>query len=157
MFQLPREHDDLTALVKERLYGNKKLVKSAITKLYPISQIDNFSVARDTNIFLVNLYLLVLQEKGDFSEIEEITAFDNSLLLKKIEDKTNLNVSSVSIEETETLVLNHLYQDGETSPDYDTRDTEDTEGTKDTENDSEILQNIEYSLDWLKKAHRKLK
>lgn len=33
MFQLPRSQDDLTELIKERLYENKKLVKSAITKL----------------------------------------------------------------------------------------------------------------------------
>lgn len=65
MFQLPRKQDDLTELIKERLYKNKKLVKSAITKLYPISEVDNENIIikRNTNIFLLNLYLLVLQEK----------------------------------------------------------------------------------------------
>lgn len=149
MFQLPRKQDDLTNLVSERLYQTKKLVKSAITKMYSIDKVENENVfiERKTNIFLLNLYLLVLQEKGELAFTEK-TTLNNEILLKGIEEKTNLNVSSASVEETEKLVLNYLYPIEHEKPERDTKDTEETK---------EIFKNIEYSIDWIKKAHNHLK
>lgn len=149
MFQLPRKQDDLTEIVTEKLYRNKKLVKSAITKLYSIGEIepnDYIIIERNTNIFLLNLYLLVLQEKRELAFTEKITLNDD-ILLKKIEDKTNLKVSNLSVEETEKLVLNYLYSSEKETPEEDIEDTKDTK---------EIFQNIEYNIDWIKKAHNQL-
>lgn len=149
MFQLPRKQDDLTDLIAEKLYQNKKLVKSAITKMYSITEVENENIIieRNTNIFLLNLYLLVLQEKGELAFTEKVT-LNNEILLQGIEEKTNLNVSTVSVEETEELVLNHLYPTEQEEVEVDTDDTEDTQ---------EIFQNIKYSIDWIKKAHNHLK
>ncbi|MFP7461700.1 hypothetical protein SFC52_24160 [Niallia circulans] len=147
MFQLPRKQDDLTELVTEKLYKNKKLIKSAITKLYSISEVEPneyIIIERNTNIFLLNLYLLVLQEMGELAFTEKTTLNDD-ILLKKIEEKTNLNVSNLSVEEIEQLVLTYLYSSSK--PNEVLKDTKDTE---------ELFQNIEYSIDWIKKAHNQL-
>lgn len=149
MFQLPRKQDDLTELIKERLYKNKKLVKSAITKLYPISEVDNENIIikRNTNIFLLNLYLLVLQEKEELAFTEK-TILDNETLFQKLKEKTNLDVSNVSIEEAEKIILNYLYpNENQTTHDTITEDTKDTDDT---------FQNIEFSMSWIKKAHYEL-
>lgn len=144
MFQLPRSQDDLTELIKERLYENKKLVKSAITKLYPISDIDNKNIfiQKNTNIFLLNLYLLILQKKNKL-EFTEQTTIDNKIIYEKIYEETKLDVSSVPIEEAEKMILQHLEQN-------------EIEHNQDTEDTSDPFQNIEFSTSWLKKAHCEL-
>lgn len=141
LFHLPRKQDDLTQLIIERFYQNKKLVKAAIQKLYPIIKIENenLKIEKDTNIFLLNLYLLVLQERGELQDLEYLQeSINNEWLLQKIAEKTGLNLYEKSFDEIESIVIEHLYK-------------------KEKENDTlSILENVEYSIKWVQKANNLL-
>ncbi|UOE94779.1 hypothetical protein [Alkalihalobacillus sp. LMS39] len=151
LFHLPRKQNDLTELIKEKFYKNKTLVKTAFQKLYSITEIENENIVveRNTNIFLLNLYLLVLQEKGELAFTEKVE-FNDKVLLQKIEEKTRLNVLNDSIEDIEELVLNHLYPTEQKAT-----KKERLLDTKDTSSRA-TFDHIDFSIEWIKKAHNKL-
>lgn len=144
LFHLPRKQDDLTSLVKEKLYKRKKLIKSGITKLYRISEIEsnNIKFDKNVNIFLVNLYLLTIDnEKNPTTHDDvEITLSDENILTA-LSNIIGEKLIDLSIEEVEFKINNYL-------------NGVETKGS-DTDKDNDIK--VEFNLDWVKAMDRRIR
>lgn len=144
LFHLPRKQDDLTEMIKERFYKRKPLVKSGITKLYRISDVENKTIKyeKNVNIFLVNLYLLLLEDEGKLLHEEDIQiTLSDENIIKEISKITGEKLNGSSIEEIERTVHEHLNSK--------------EKGGNNKTHDKSI--NVEFSLDWVKKMNRRLK
>lgn len=144
LFHLPRKQDDLTEMIKEKFYQRKPLVKSGLTKLYRISNIEeDIEYEKDVNIFLINLYLLVLENDGALENIKDIqiTLSDENIKnhLAKIIKK---DIKDTSIDEIEKLINEHL--------------TKKDNADKGSDN-TKALNKVEFSIDWVKNMDRKLR
>lgn len=118
LFHLPRNQDDLTEQIKEKFYSRKKLIKSSITKMYPISKIETkddkikIEHSRDLNIFLLNIYLLFIENKG----IDQLSKIEIKLTNENIQQELGKEIEKIGkntkIEEIEKLVFNHIKNKG---------------------------------------------
>lgn len=141
LFHLPRNQEDLTEMIKEEFYKRKPLVKSGFAKLYNITDIENkkISYEKNTNIFLINLYLLVLEFKGILASVE-----DNEFELSDINIKTeisnilNEDIQALSIEELEERVSNFITNNP----------------IKNSNNESV---KVSFNMEWVKAMDKKIK
>lgn len=114
LFHLPRKQDDLTEQIKEKFYSRKKLIKSSIAKMYPISKIETkddkikIEHSRDLNIFLLNIYLLFIENKG----IDQLSKIEIKLTNENIKQELSKEIEEIGknteIEEVEKHVFNHI-------------------------------------------------
>lgn len=147
MFHLPREQRKLEEEIKNIFYssGNKVFKKKGFEKLYSIEKTDNSNVTlkRNTNIFLLNLYLLVLQETNQLNQLtfDKPVSHDNNTIKDEIFKITGINVLEMDYEEIEKTLLDHLYPKKERN-----RETK----------KSETLEKVEFNLSWIKKANEYL-
>lgn len=151
LFHLPRKQDDLTELIKEKFYKRKPLVKSGFTKLYRISDIENSEIQyeKDVNIFLINLYLEVLDHKGKLTNEKDISiTLSDDNIKKEIATIINEDIHDLSIEDIEKKVDDFLNE-----KDASNKKTSDKENTTKKENDL----NVKFSIEWVKKMDKKLR
>lgn len=145
MFHLPMKQEALLEQVEQSL--NKDVDKSSIAKLNPLTKIeDNVNILIEkqrTNIFLLNLLLLVLNHNEN--DITDQEYYNDSFIISKLEEETELSLNALPFEGVENEVHNYL------SPTSDKPQIE----TKSEEKFS-YLRNIQFSVDWLKGAQKEL-
>lgn len=153
MFHLPMKQIALLEQVEHAL--NKKVDKSTIAKLNPVTKIeDNENILieqQHTNIFLLNLLLLVLNHNK--KDITEQAYYNNSFIISRLEEETGLNLK-LTYEGIEKEVGNYLTP----TPDIPQAEinNEDEVEEEEEEKKNSYLDNVEFSLNWLKKAHEQL-
>lgn len=151
LFHLPRKQDDLTELIKEKFYKRKPLVKSGFTKLYRISDIENSEIQyeKDVNIFLINLYLEVLDHQGKLTNEKDISiTLSDDNIKKEIATVINEDIHDLSIEDIEKKVDDFLNE-----KDTSDKKTSDKENTTKKENNL----NVKFSIEWVKNMDKKLR
>src|SRR5690625_2431707 len=144
LFHLPRNQNDLTEQVKEKLYNRKKLIKSGISKMYPITKLETknnetkIEHSKDLNIFLLNIYLLYLESKGiDYlSNIQIKLSNDN--IYQSLKNEIEQVDKHTTIEETEKIVLDHI------------------ETSRNNKEKSFQTQNV-FNMDWVINMDKKLR
>lgn len=138
-FQLPIPHVELVNQVSNK-FGD--VATHSIYKTLPISKIEGVEMIeirkQKTNIFLFNLYLNLVKNKG----IEIVEGFYNdSFITKQIQQITGLSFNDYN--DLEQKVLAYL---GES------QGAENSTGEQDTQTSS--LKAVNFSLDWVKQAHK---
>lgn len=162
LFHLPTTKlNDLLEQVEEAL-GKGNINKENFEKLYPLTKIeenDNILVEKqNTNIFLLNLLLLVLNHKE--KEITEPEYFNKDLMISKLEENTHLELQGIPFDVLEKEIDKFLYRisekaetDSETQIDVCTKDEPEIEGK---EQKYSYLENVTFNVDWLKGAQQEL-
>src|SRR5699024_2563351 len=110
-FHLPRNQENLTEMIKEKFYKRKPLVKSGITKLYRITEIENKEIKykNSVNIFLVNLYLLLLEQKGELTNKTNIPiTLSDENIKNELSKELDQEVNEMSIEELEEKINQYM-------------------------------------------------
>jgi len=154
LFHLPRKQDDLTEMVRERFYKRKPLVKSGLTKLYRITDIEseNIKYEKDVNLFLVNLYLLVLEHREELKSDKDITiTLSNDTIISELSKKLNDELEGLSIEELEEKIKQYI--SGEKAMDQQKTVVKE-EGEKEG-NDQNL--EVDFSISWVKAMDKKLR
>lgn len=154
MFHLPMEQEALLEQVEKALKRN--IDKSNISKLYPLTKIeDNENILvekQHTNIFLLNLLLLVLNSKDIDIVVQEY--FNDTFIISELENVTQLNFKSLPFEVIEKEVINYLNPNSENLmidvPQIELRGIENTEDKK------SCFENIQFSVNWIKEAQKEL-
>lgn len=148
MFHLPMKETELLNQVETVL--KKEVNKSSIGKIYPVTKIEdseNILIEKqNTNVFLLNLFLLVLSRNE-----KKITApeyYNDSLIIKKLEEETQLNLSVLPFEGVEKEVRNYL------NP---VLDKPQVAPNEDETKETSFLENVHFNIDWLKGAQKELK
>ncbi|PEK79357.1 hypothetical protein [Bacillus toyonensis] len=154
LFHLPTlDNQKLETQVEQEL--NIKVDKSQIFKLYPLTKIEdneNILVEKQrTNIFLLNLLLLVLNHNKKGIIAQEY--YNNEFIISKLEKETNLKLENIPFEDLEKDIMEYV----NSSRDKDNMSKSKVESNDKTEskNDS-IFENVEFSLNWLSKAQKEL-
>jgi len=149
-FKLPRDQEDLTEQIKKRFYRKKTLSKSAITKTYNISKIEeNIDYKKDINIFLLNLYLLIL-EKNHIKNFKDIPIkLSNEKIIEELSQILNQNLNGLSVEDIEEIVLIYL----NTSTEKENNENKDVSSYEENLNINEV----EFTIDWVKKIDKKIR
>jgi hypothetical protein len=148
VFHLPRKQENLTDMIKEKFYKRKPLVKSGIAKMYRISDIESEEIKyeKNVNIFLVNLYLLALENEGKLKDENDIKiTLSDENIIEELSEITNSNLNNLSIEEIEEEI--HTYLSGEKGGNPDSAQ----------EREKEESIEVEFSIDWVKKMDKKLR
>lgn len=156
MFHLPMKEEELLRQVEEAL-NKKDINKSMIHKIHAITKIEdneNILIERqNTNIFLLNLLLLVLNHKG--KEITEKEYYNEKLIIEKLEEETQLPLKGLPFEGVEDEVnkyLNPPSNETKVEPISEEKTTE----TKESTGNHSFLENVQFSVDWLKRAQQEL-
>ncbi|EJS45072.1 hypothetical protein ICG_06068 [Bacillus cereus BAG1X1-3] len=154
MFHLPTlDNQILEAQVEQAL--NKKIDKSSVSKLYPLTKIeDNENILIEkqrTNIFLLNLLLLVLNQKEKDITVQEY--YNDVFITSKLEEETSLILEHLSFDELEKNIMEYLTSSETDEPSeviemLDQMIEENKEGS--------VFENVEFSLNWLEKAQKEL-
>lgn len=149
MFHLPMKEKELFDQVQMAL--KKDINKSTIAKTYPLTKIeDNENILiekQNTNIFLLNLLLLVLNHNT--KEITHQEYYNESLIIRKLEEETRLELSIFPFEVIEKEVENFLNSSSAVK-----QVTSNNESKRETES---FLENVQFSVEWLKGAQKELK
>lgn len=142
-FQLPVPHVELVNQVSNK-FANElgEIATNSIYKTLPISKVEGVEIIetrkQNTNIFLLNLYLNLVKNKG--IEIVE-GLYNDSFITKQIQQITGLSFNDYN--DLEQKVLAYL---GES------QGAENSTGEQDTQTSS--LKAVNFSLDWVKQAHK---
>ncbi|MED0983082.1 hypothetical protein P4T48_27355 [Bacillus paramycoides] len=156
MFHLPTLNNQiLEAQVEQDL--NIKVDKSQVFKLYPLTKIeDNENILIEkqrTNIFLLNLLLLVLNHKKKEITVQEY--YNNGFIISKLEEETNFKLENVPFDSLEKNIMEYL----------NSSDTEDPSEVivmldqmikANESKKASVFENVEFSLNWLNKAQKEL-
>lgn len=156
MFHLPTlDNQILEAQVEQEL--NIKVDKSQIFKLYPLTKIeDNENILIEkqrTNIFLLNLLLLVLNHNKKEITVQE--HYSNGFIISKLEEETNLKLENIPFDNLEKNIMEYLTPSDTDEPSEVIEMLDQTIKTNESKEGS-VLENVEFSLDWLKKAQKEL-
>lgn len=153
MFHLPMQEDELLHQVEEAL--NKKVAKASIAKLNPLTKIEeneNILIEKQrTNIFLLNYLLLVLNHKE--KEITEPAYYDDELILSRLGEETGVDVKALPFEEIVEVVSSYLHPSPDGLQDEPPSEIEDS---KEKIKDTSFLENVQFSVEWLKGAQKEL-
>ncbi len=159
LFHLPiTESSDLLERVEEAL-GKENINKENFEKLYPLTKIeenDNILVEKqNTNIFLLNLLLLVLNHNE--KEITEQEYFNKDLMISKLEEETHLELQGLSFDVLEKEIEKFFHPISETAAEtqIDTGSQDEPE-KEEKEQEFSYLENVTFSVDWLKGAQQEL-
>lgn len=156
MFHLPTlDNQILEAQVEQDL--NIKVDKSQVFKLYPLTKIeDNENILIEkqrTNIFLLNLLLLVLNHNKKDITVQE--HYNNGFIISKLEEETSLKLENLPFDNLEQKIMEYL-------PSSDTEEPSEVIEMLDQmikANESKkasVFENVEFSLNWLNKAQKEL-
>ena len=147
MFHLPMKENELLNQVEKEL--NKPVNKSVFGKIYPVTKIeDNENIlieGQKTNIFLLNLLLLVLNHNE--TDITEPGYYNGTNIISRLEEETKLNLKG-PFEEVEKEVGNYLNPTSYT-PQIETEKKEEKEKNP-------YLKNVEFRVGWLKGAQKEV-
>ncbi|QSX24467.1 hypothetical protein [Priestia megaterium] len=156
MFHLPTLNNQILETQVEQAL-NKKIDKSRISKLYPLTKIeDNENILIEkqrTNIFLLNLLLLVLNYNKKTIEVEDY--YNDVFIISKLAEETNLRLENIPFENLEKNVMEYLNLSHTDNSKVESNDKNKNESKNDSAFES-VLENVEFSLDWLKKAQKEL-
>ncbi|PGU51809.1 hypothetical protein [Bacillus cereus] len=158
MFHLPTlDNQILETQVEQAL--NKKIDKSSVSKLYPLTKIeDNENILIEkqrTNIFLLNLLLLVLNRKEQDITVQEY--YNDVFITSKLEEETSLILEHLSFDELEKNVMEYLTSSETDEPSEVITDVIDMLDQMIEENkEGSVFENVEFSLNWLEKAQKEL-
>ncbi|MBG0964209.1 hypothetical protein [Bacillus sp. SRB1LM] len=154
MFHLPTlDNQILETQVEQAL--NKKIDKSSVSKLYPLTKIeDNENILIEkqrTNIFLLNLLLLVLNHNKKNITVQEY--YNDVFIISKLEEETNLELENLPFEDLEKNIMGYITSSDTDEPSeviemLDQMVKENKEGS--------AFENVEFSLNWLEKAQKEL-
>lgn len=156
MFHLPTKNNQiLEAQVEQDL--NIKVDKSQIFKLYPLTKIeDNENILIEkqrTNIFLLNLLLLVLNHNE--KDITVQAHYNNGFIISKLEEETNLKLENIPFDDLEKKIMEYLTSsDTEEPPGV--REMLDQMKKTNEGKKASVFENVEFSLNWLNKAQKEL-
>ena len=154
MFHLPMKQEALLEQVEQAL--DKKVDKSSVAKLNPLTKIEDSDYIliekQHTNIFLLNLLLLVLNHNE--KDITNPEYYNDTFIISKLEEETQLSLKSLPYEGVEKEVnnyLNPIFDKPQTNmkAQIETKDKVGTEGLS-------YLKNIQFSVEWLKGAQKEL-
>nr|WP_206773326.1 hypothetical protein [Bacillus cereus group sp. N6] len=150
MFHLPTlDNQKLETQVEQEL--NIEVDKSQIFKLYPLTKIEdneNILVEKQrTNIFLLNLLLLVLNHNKKGIIAQEY--YNNEFIISKLEKETNLKLKNIPFENVEKDIMEYV------NPSCNKDNMSELNDKTESENDS-IFENVEFSLNWLSRAQKEL-
>lgn len=150
MFHLPTQNNEqLEKQVEQEL--NIRVDKSQIFKLYPLTKIeDNENIVvekQHTNIFLLNLLLLVLNHNKKGIIAQEY--YNNEFIISKLEKETNLNLKNIPFENVEKDIMEYV------KPSSNKDNMSESNDKTESKNDS-IFENVEFSLNWLSRAQKEL-
>ncbi|PFA82759.1 hypothetical protein [Bacillus cereus] len=158
MFHLPTlDNQILETQVEQAL--NKKIDKSSVSKLYPLTKIeDNENILIEkqrTNIFLLNLLLLVLNRKEKDITVQEY--YNDVFITSKLEEETSLILEHLSFDELEKNVMEYLtsFETDEPS-EVITEVIEMLDQMIEENKEGSVFENVEFSLNWLEKAQKEL-
>lgn len=154
MFHLPTKNNQiLEAQIEQDL--NIKVDKSRISKLYPLTKIeDNENILiekQHTNIFLLNLLLLVLNRNKKHITTREY--YNNTFIISKLEEETNLKLGSRPFDNLERNVMEYLTASDTNEP---SEVIEMLDQMIKTNEEGSAFENVEFSLGWLEKAQKEL-
>ncbi|EJR49991.1 hypothetical protein IIO_06587 [Bacillus cereus VD115] len=154
MFHLPTlDNQILETQVEQAL--NKKIDKASVSKLYPLTKIeDNENILIEkqrTNIFLLNLLLLVLNHNEKKITVQEY--YNDVFIISKLEEETNLELENLPFDNLEKNIMGYITSSNTDEPSVvikmlDQVIKENKEGS--------ALENVEFSLNWLEKAQKEL-
>ncbi|PFX43733.1 hypothetical protein COL24_05580 [Bacillus toyonensis] len=154
MFHLPTlDNQILETQVEQAL--NKKIDKASVSKLYPLTKIeDNENILIEkqrTNIFLLNLLLLVLNHNKKNITVQEY--YNDVFIISKLEKETNLELENLPFDNLEKNIMGYITSSDTDEPSViikmlDQVVKENKEGS--------ALENVEFSLNWLEKAQKEL-
>ncbi|MES9666293.1 hypothetical protein [Bacillus nitratireducens] len=154
MFHLPTLDNQILETQVE-LALNKKVDKSSVSKLYPLTKIeDNENILIEkqrTNIFLLNLLLLVLNHNEKNITVQEY--YNDVFIISKLEEETNLELENLPFDNLEKNIMGYITSSDTDEPSVvikmlDQMEKENKEGS--------ALENVEFSLNWLEKAQKEL-
>ncbi|MGE7939926.1 hypothetical protein [Bacillus paramycoides] len=156
MFHLPTLNNQiLEALVEQDL--NIKVDKSQVFKLYPLTKIeDNENILIEkqrTNIFLLNLLLLVLNHNKKEITVQEY--YNNGFIISKLEEETNLKLENVPFDDLEKNIMAYLTSSNLDEP-SEVIEMLDQMIKANENKENSAFENVEFSLDWLEKAQKEL-
>ncbi|MDA2074316.1 hypothetical protein PDM84_30220 [Bacillus cereus] len=158
MFHLPTlDNQILEAQVEQAL--NKKVDKLRISKLYPLTKIeDNENILiekQHTNIFLLNLLLLVLNHKKKDITVQEY--YNDVFITSKLEEETNLILEHLAFDELEKYIMEYVTSSDTDEPsEVITEVTEMLDQMIEENEEGSVFENVEFSLNWLEKAQKEL-
>ncbi|PET96722.1 hypothetical protein CN527_20935 [Bacillus cereus] len=154
MFHLPTlDNQILETQVEQAL--NKKIDKASVSKLYPLTKIEddeNILIEKQrTNIFLLNLLLLVLNHNEKNITVQEY--YNDVFIISKLEEETNLELENLPFDNLEKNIMGYITSSDTDEPSVvikmlDQVVKENKEGS--------ALENVEFSLNWLEKAQKEL-
>lgn len=154
MFHLPTlDNQILETQVEQAL--NKKIDKSSVSKLYPLTKIeDNENILIEkqrTNIFLLNLLLIVLNHNEKDITVQEY--YNDVFIISKLEEETNLELENLPFDSLEKNIMEYITSSDTDEPSeviemLDQMIKENKEGS--------AFENVEFSLNWLEKAQKEL-
>lgn len=154
MFHLPTlDNQILETQVEQAL--NKKIDKSSVSKLYPLTKIeDNENILIEkqrTNIFLLNLLLIVLNHNEKDITVQEY--YNDVFIISKLEEETNLELENLPFDSLEKNIMEYITSSDTDEPSeviemLDQMVKENKEGS--------AFENVEFSLNWLEKAQKEL-
>ena len=148
LFHLPRNQNDLTEMVKEEFYKRKPLDKSGFSKLYQIAEIENEEIAFDkkVNLFLVNLYLLVLEKQKKLESADDIgIELSDGEIMNEISSLIGEDVQSLPFDKLEERIEKYL--SGESVHDKPAAE-------KPKETSKKEIPAVEFNMSWIRKADR---
>lgn len=154
MFHLPTlDNQILETQVEQAL--NKKIDKSSVSKLYPLTKIeDNENILIEkqrTNIFLLNLLLLVLNRKEKDITVQEY--YNDVFITSKLEEETSLILEHLSFDELEKNIMEYLTSSETNEP---SKVIEMLDQMIEENKEGSVFENVEFSLNWLDKAQKEL-
>lgn len=158
MFHLPTlDNQILETQVEQAL--NKQIDKSSVSKLYPLTKIeDNENILIEkqrTNIFLLNLLLLVLNRKEKDITVQEY--YNDVFITSKLEEETSLILEHLSFDELEKNVMEYLTSSETDEPsEVITEVIEMLDQMIEENKEGSVFENVEFSLNWLEKAQKEL-
>lgn len=156
MFHLPTLNNQILEMqVVQAL--NIKVDKSRISKLYPLTKIeDNENILikkQHTNIFLLNLLLLVLNHNKKNIAVQEY--YNNECIISKLEEETNLELKNIPFDNLEKNIMEYLTSSNLDEP-SEVIDMLDQMIKANENKEDSALENVEFSLGWLEKAQKEL-
>ena len=165
MYKLPMSHDDLAEQIAKD-FNLKVLNKKSFAKMYGVTSIEdifeeNIKVADKfdcsspkISIFILNLLLKIFNHAD--TQLTEVISCDNADMIEKINEITGLKVRE-EIELLEQDIFNYLSTPVvEETPKAETPVVEETPKADEAASKGKTLEKVEFSMAWIKKAHREL-
>ncbi|PEQ04855.1 hypothetical protein [Bacillus toyonensis] len=133
LFQLPTKDNAILEGRIEKKINEAINDRSEMGKVYPLTKIEgneNIVIEKQkTSIFLLNLLLSVLQHKDKAITVKE--NYDDTFIISQLEKETSLKLQDMSFSDLEKKVMEYL-----------------------TPSIPSILENVEFNLAWVEKAHK---